>query len=203
MIIAKLVDDVQLRLTGGKPSDDISLTKGQIRHWIDVSNKTLLPAWIKDKNGGNVPTAILYPIKCLKPKEEDTCWEGCSNFYLELDRIPMTLPKDAGVHSVLLGNRAIHRLESPEELSIYKNIRFSGNVPYYYREANKLYLFNHVVTPYSQYNVNIAISDSEGLPEDAEYPSVDDVIGAILDNAEQIGKRQMKEIQDLINDGTE
>ena len=49
--VEKMISDLELRFTGGKPSDDFEGAREQLRFWIDNANGALLPQWIIKAHG--------------------------------------------------------------------------------------------------------------------------------------------------------
>jgi len=207
--VEKMISDLELRFTGGKPSDDFEGAREQLRFWIDNANGALLPQWIMKVNGGQVPPTLIRRLDCLVVKTESPQCEGgcCTYDYIEFPKnpqgepiVPITLLDDRGVIQMYQGVQTIYRLPSPTMLSVMTNLKNGATTPYFYRIADKLYLFNGVFTSYSRITVMCAFSDTSSLKDDDVYPTVDDLIPSILDEAEKIGRRQFTST-DLQDDG--
>lgn len=208
--VGKMISDLQLRLTAGKPSDDFEVDWEQMRFWIDNANGALLPQWIMKVNGGVVPAVIIRKIDCLAVQTETPGCEGgcCSYTYIEfpknpLDKpiVPITLPDDKGVIMMFRGAQMIYRLPSPTMLSVMGGLKNGSTTPYFYRIADKMYLFNGVYPSYSKITVMGAFSDTSSLTNEDVYPTVEELIPSILEEAEKIGRRELETSADLQDDG--
>lgn len=208
--VGKMIDDLELRLTGGKPSDDIELSREQMQKWLDDANSALLPDWIAKKNGGQVPPAIIRRIDCLAVKTDTpSCVDACCSYhYIQFPNnsdgqaiVPIALPGDGGVIQVLRGKAKIYRLPSPTMLQTMTNLENGETTPYFYRIGDKLFLFNGIYPSYCKITVMAAISDTSSLTDEDVYPTVEALIPLIMEAAEKIGQRQMQGDQDLQDDG--
>lgn len=208
--VQKMIDDLELRFTGGKPSDDFEGSRLQYQFWIDNANGALLPTWIQKVNGGQVPPSLIRKLECLTVKTEyPECEGGCCTYdYVQFPKdvngnaiLPLALPDDKGVILMYQGAMPIYRLPSPTMLSVMSNLRNGSKTPYFYRIGDKLYLFNGIFTSYSKLTVMAVFSDTSNLKDTDAYPTVDDLIPQILDEAEKIGRRQFNTKQDLQDDG--
>lgn len=208
--VGKMISDLELRFTAGKPSDDFEGSRQQMQFWIDNANGSLLPNWIMKVNGGQIPPTLIRKIDCLAVKTETPACEGgcCSYHYIEFPKnadgkpiVPITLPDDRGVIQMFRGVQQIYRLPNPTMLSVMTNLKNGETTPYFYRIADKMYLFNGIYPSYSKLTVMGAFSDTSSLTDDDVYPTVDDIIPSILDEAEKIGRRQFQTQTDLQDDG--
>lgn len=210
--IGKMISDVELRLYGGKPSDDSTIQRKQIRFWLDVVNADLLTEWIRAKNQGIPPQNIIQKFDCISIKTDSpVCYGGCiTNYYIELPKnniggylYPLNLPLDKGINQLMQGERPIYPVQTPAEIRSKLKIRFNVETSYYYRVREKLFLLNGVFPDFSKLTLYMAASDSTGLTEDDEFPSLPDIENLILSEAEKIGKREMGMKMDLLNNGTD
>lgn len=208
--LGKMISDLELRFTAGKPSDDFEGSRQQMQFWLDSANGALLPTWIMKNNSGIVPPVLIRRIDCLAVTTETPECEGgcCSYTYIQFPKnpdgkpiVPITLPDDRGVIIMYRGVETIFRLPSPTMLSVMSNLKGGHDTMYFYRIADKMYLFNGVFPSYSKITVMGAFSDTSSLKDDDVYPTVDDLIPMILEEAEKIGRRQFAEGNDLQDDG--
>lgn len=208
--VGKMISDLQLRFSAGKPSDDFEIDWNQMRFWIDNANGVLLPQWIAKVNYGIVPASALRRIDCLAVKTETPgCVGGCCSYtYIEFPKnaegkpvVPMTLPDDRGVVMMYRGVQTIYRLPSPTMLSVMTNLKNGDETMYFYRITDKMYLFNGVYPSYSKITVMGAFTDTSNLGNDDVYPTVEELIPNILDEAEKIGRRELGTQSDLQDDG--
>lgn len=208
--IGKLISDVELRLSHAKPSDDFSIPRKQIRLWLDSIAPSLNADWIKKKNGGEVPPQLIRQFTCLVVKtEESECINGCNTKeYIELplnhDGTPkgiLSLTDDGGIVQIQQGTKSIIRVSSVAKLQMNLKLEFSDEFSYFIRVGNRIYLFNGVFPSYCELTAYIASCDTTDMSEDDNYPTVDDVIPMLLDEAEKIGTRELQQKLDLQDDG--
>lgn len=208
--VGKMISDVELRLSHGKPSDDFSVTREQIRFWIDSLASTLNSDWIKKKNGGEVPPQLILPYDCLLvQKETPICINNCNTrFYVQLpvnsDGTPksiLSLPNDGGVVQLLQGQKPLMRVTNIAQLQMALKLEFSDGFSYFSRVADKIYVFNGIFPSYCKLTAYIASCDSTDLSDEDNYPTVDDVVPMILEEAEKIGSKQLNQKLDLQDDG--
>jgi len=207
--ISKMISDVHLRLNP-KPSDDMSVNRKQIRFWLDSVAGSLTSDWIKKKNGGEVPAQIIQSFDCLIVQtEEEQCINGCNTkYYFELPKNPdssvksiLSLPGDAGLVQVLQGTKQLIRVTNIAQVQLQMKLEFSNGFVYFSRVGDRVYLFNGVFPSYCHLSAHIASCDSTGMDESENYPTVDEVIPMILEEAEKIGTREIGKPKDLQDDG--
>jgi hypothetical protein len=203
-----MIDDVELRLFGGKPSDDSPVPRAQIKFWLDSANAMVLTDWIKRNN--EVPSSIVTPIECLLVKTQtSTCISGCeTKQYIELPKnnngqykYILTLPEDKGVVQVVQGTQNIIRLTNPRQLSMMLKTHFGKQYPYFYRIGGKIYLFNGIFPSFCRLTVYAVIIDTTDMAETDQFPTIDELIPAVTEMAEKIGQRELQGQYDLIDDG--
>lgn len=207
--VGKMISDVALRLNP-KPSDDFVIDKDQIRFWLDSIAPTLNADWINKKNGGEVPPQLIKPYDCLVVKSEEVaCISGCNTrYYIELPKNSdgtvksiLSLPEDKGIVQLLQGNKPILRVSSMAKLQMALKLEFAGGFSYYNRVNDKIYLFNGIFPSYCKLTAFIASCDSTDLDDEDSYPTVDDVVPMILEEAEKIGTKELSKKIDLQDDG--
>lgn len=201
--VGQMVADLELRFTASKPSDDFEGSDEQFRYWLDNANGALLPDWIRKVNSGIVPAIIIrrFPCLCVTVQTPECVGGCCSYTYVQLPVNPITLIGEMGVIEITRGVQQIYRLPSPTMLSVMSGLKGGATTPYFYRIADKLFLFNGIYPSYSKITVLGAFADSSTLSENDLYPTVEELIPQILDEAEKIGRRQFQVKQDLQDDG--
>lgn len=208
--IEQLISDVELRIYGGKPSDDAEIEREQIRFWLETINKALVTDYINKTN--EIPSDLIRKIDCLVVKKETAdCGNGCSSsYYVELPKNEdgttldiLSLKGDMGIVDLKKGNMPIYRLGSPSQIRINNNLRFANENAYYYRVDNKIYLFNGIYPSYCTLSLFVATVDTSNKKDNEEFPTVDSLMATILDEATRIGINELKGKQDIQNDGTD
>ena len=209
--ISQMIDDVELRIYAGKPSDDAEIEREQILFWINNINKSLLVDYIK-ANNNDIPSNILKRFDCIELKtNQSLCVGGCtSNKYIELPSNEsgkpveiLSLPFDDGIADVLFGSNKITKLQNQSQVRLNKNIRFASDVPYYHRVGNRLFLIGGIYPSYCKFSIVVATADTTGVDYSENFPTVDKLIPQILDEAERIGLRELSSKYDTQNDGAD
>lgn len=207
--IEQLISDVELRIYGGKPSDDAEIEREQIRFWLETINKALVTDYINKTN--EIPSDLIRKIDCLAVHKETTDCDGCnSSQYIELPKNSdgstldiLSLTSDGGIIDLKKGDSPIYKLKSPNEIRLNNNLRFSNNNAYYYRVGEKIYLYNGIYPSYCKLSVFVATVSTNGLKETDEFPTVDKLTETIIEEAAKIGLNELKGKYDIQNDGTD
>jgi hypothetical protein len=206
--IGQMIDDLELRLFGGKPSDDSPIPRAQMRFWLDSANAQTLSAWVKIN--GEVPAYLISRLECLLIKSSTpTCISGCTTYeYIELPKNSrgnyksvLSLPEDRGIIQVVMGENSLIRLTNPRQLSMMIGSKFGDEYGYFYRIGGKIYIFNGVYPSFCRMSVDAVVVDTSDTPETDPYPTIDELIPAILEQAEKIGTRELGSRYDLQDDG--
>ena len=63
----QLISDIELRLTKGKPSDDIAIYRNQIAYWLDIERDNILTDILSDsiKKGNDIDPFYVESDLCL------------------------------------------------------------------------------------------------------------------------------------------
>lgn len=212
MTVGQLIDDIELRLFGGKGSDDQEIDRRQIHVWLDQVNGFLLSQYIARRNGGRVPASCMTKFSC-EAVETDTplCYDGCISYkYIQLPTSEdgnsigiLSLPEERGIVQVLRGVQPIYRLDNPAKVRITPNIRFGEQNAYFARLGDKILLFNGNFPSFSKFEVFVVLSDTTNLADTDRYPTVEEILPAILDEVTKIGMAELHSIYDVQDDGNQ
>lgn len=208
----KLISDIELRLTKGKPSDDLELERSQIGHWLDITRDEFVKLSLDTdiRKGNPMDTQYIEKETCLAAvMESESCILDCKQkAVITLSKYPMMLEKDKGVVKVVTSEyQLVHKLDL-ESLEMINDMPFTKPSPnnlVYYREGNKIYvegmntnnidLIKFIVLYVPQYTKS-TISESD------EFVVSGDLLGPLLDEVETIGRRQLySSLEDDDNDG--
>ena len=212
----ELVSDLELRLTKGKPSDDIELERSQIAHWLDIAANTVLAdALMKEKRKfDDIDAQYIKASDYISPVEETLTDVNAAyrRFYIPISTLDI-LPfrghyRDYGI--VRINNNKNQNIVeiTYDDSDFYKNLWFASpscNNIQWYREGGKVFLdgidsSNAASEKFRLFYV--APIDSSTLEDTDEYPLADNLLSIISDLAEEIGRKQIYEsIADLENDG--
>lgn len=208
---SKLISDIELRVTGGKPSDDLALSRRQISYWLDLSRDALVGNYLNDiiKKGNPIPTDYLE-------KETFSVFEGVDedddglfeSWKVSLSKTPLNLLKDRGIARVVTSNfqqvqkKDLSNIDWITDLSYCK--ADSDNLTYH-REKNVLFIqgLNEYEVEYDKVTVYYVTSYKESPVDDIERFVIDDTLmDILLDEVEEIARRELYgSVQDLENDG--
>ena len=209
MTKGQIIDDILLRLYGGKPSDDSEIDERQINAWLDQVNGQMLSQYIYKRNGGRVPSSCLTLYSCEGISiDKPECYGGCVSYtYIDLpvddSGVPvsiLSLPEDKGVASVLQGNKPIYRLESPTKVRMAMKKRFGDKDKYFSRIGDRILLFGQFPS-YSKFEVMVVLGDTSSLSMDTRYPTVEEMLPSIMDEVTKIGLSELQSVVDIQNDG--
>lgn len=198
------IDDVEMRLYGGNPSDD-SVTRSQIGAVIDGVAQTVMSEWIRKVNGGYIPASITTTYQAVV-KKKDEC--GKPQYYVELpkDSEGYTLPllalqNDEGLVEVEIGTQRVLAATSYPLLRNSMELQFGKKTPYSLWSGDQILLYNGVFIEGSTIKMWGVFIDTS--PESTKpYPVVDDVKAQVLNGATEILWNEIyKTKQDLVDDG--
>jgi hypothetical protein len=212
----ELVSDIELRVTRGKPSDDLELDQSQIVHWLDVAANSVVADYLNKKlrSGKPIPPEYVEKVLAIQLQQEtapDNTDEGIRHYLDFSSYNVMPLEKDAGITRVsTLSGKRVHALSDEEHLDVFKYLYFakpSRENLMWYREGDEIFVvgYGNNITSAVKLNVYyVPAIDIDSLSDTAEVAITDDLIAIILDVVEDMALRQLgAEFEDLQNDGTQ
>lgn len=212
MTKAQLLSDIILRVTAGKPSDDLELEPKQVAFWIDqvlnAAVKTILDQRIKNREGVDGEYIILEDnVDVLT-----TQLNGKAVYYIDLQHDPMNLYRDGGIIRVSNtdGLNVVDKVKMVEvdTLANLKLSRPSLKNIQYSRVKSRLYLYGIDVNSYKINNFDIAyVPKTKVLEElddnDTIYVS-EDLIPIIAQRVTDLAKDEILNIiSDTSNDASD
>lgn len=210
MTRGKLISDIELRLTKGKPSDDLELERAQIGHWLDVVRDELVKADLDSELSEGKPLDTFYITRetCISPTVEDLACvdDSIDEYAYTLTSTPMHLHNDQGVIMVRTDEDDLVMPTSLIDIQMIKDMQFTkpSNTNFvYYREGDKLVFFGLNRNPINdpKFIVYYIPQYTAASPSEAdEFKIRDHLVGVLLDSVEQIARRQMSTFEDLEND---
>lgn len=200
----ELIDDVEMRIYGGNPSDD-SIVRSQIGAVIDSVTQTVMANWIRKVNGNYIPASITSTYNVTIKKRDDGC--GKDVFYAEMpkDSEGYTLPllalqDDEGLVEVEIGTQRVIAAKSYPLLRNSQELKFGKKLLYTLWSGDEILLYNGVFIEGSQIKVWGVFIDTS--PDSTKpYPIVGDVKADVLNTATEILIKQLQTPQDLVDDG--
>ncbi len=204
MIKGDIISDIELRLTKGKPSDDLEIDRRQIAFWMDTIRGQMLPLWIE--RNGDIPPQALTHFDCqVATSFTPTCVvKGCyTKQYITISPV-LQLEDDKGVYRIALqGGKELDRYRTSAEQDILKHIRLAkptNSHPAWYRIDDKLYLLG--VLPNANIQLDLVLSDTGTVTDTQDYPIPDELTNVLIERAVKKGLQQISQgILDLTNDG--
>jgi len=208
---SQIASDIELRLTRGKPSDDLELDRRQIYFWMDSS----LDAFVHNElvnslaKGETLDPSYITKEECkIMIEEIKDCFDCKPRFYLTITKDVMDLPKDKGIIRVMdtRGVSLKHfEKEQIEMLELLEFARPTQTNQAFYRENRNIYIekANKKMIDIVKYHVfYIPANLSVGIDEDDEYPIPTQLLPEFISFIEDIANRQMsRQFEDLEADG--
>lgn len=206
----QLISDVILRLTKGKPSDDLELERSQVAFWISIARDFVLKRYLEKRltEGEPIDNTFIFKDTCKELNiESDFCLDDCNRIYAILSKNPLDLSDDLGVVRVRTNDG--QRVDKTDISAVDMIMEMEFCKPsvenlVYYREGQKLVIMG---VPESMKDLvyitawYVPKEDLSCLAETDEVNITPDLLMPILDAAEEIGRRQLFGPEDLENDG--
>lgn len=206
----QLISDLILRVSGGKPADDLELERSQVAFWLSQAGNAVVKADLDKKifNGDIIDSFYIEKLECKDLiREYSICSDGCDRLYVKLDRAPIDLRDDSGIIRVKTSEGTKVEKTTLGEVDMISQMEFckpSTENLVYYREGSKVVVMGipkEMIGTVSLTIWYIPKLDIECLTEDAEVKIADYLIPLVLESAEEIARRQIYGPQDLENDG--
>lgn len=211
----ELIDDIELRIYKGKPSDDSVLNKAQISHWIDITGNLLVFDKVNSSisNRKKIDSTYIISENLTLSRDpiqafDEECYNG--RYFMTTSRKIMQLPMDKGVVRVVdqygrsLINSDQNRSEWLKKLPYGKS---STSNQSFYREGNNIIVDVSDDDTSAFYNYTVYYIPEnifENISLDDDLPLESNLVLVLLENVEEIARNQMgMGIADLDNDGND
>lgn len=210
----ELRDDVILRLTQGKPSQDFEISNAQIDRWIDISRDKYISKYIVEtmKVGGihSVDPIYIQEASSISISEASGIGHKAS---VSLDILDIA-PNDAGVLRLRIYDEpAAATYKTIAKSNIFTNeliedMEFSASTsekPTYYRAGGYFYIKGLGSITVGEWKCGIEFVQGVTGGGLAAYSIADNHVDDIALMAEELGRRElgMPVIADEINDGSQ
>lgn len=199
----KLIDDLELRFTSAKPSQDFEVPKEQMAEWIDNARDRVMREYI-DGNKFDIDDSIIMNIYSTGV----TYNSGRSRIEFTIPIMPLDLNKSRGVVFVGDSNGNQYSRVSRSFVGEISKMTFTkpSNCNYqYFVEGDKLILFGPNKFSINSLSMDIAIvpAETHRIKEyNEKYYVMPSAVNDILIMAEQVGLREINQgIYDVTNDG--
>lgn len=207
----QLISDIILRVSGGKPSDDLELEPTQIAHWATVARDELVSAYLEKqiRSGKGIdPFFIEKEVGKQLNQETDSFVEPDDNrLYFEVDKTPLALANDMAVVRVLTQDGVKVDKVFLEEVDEINQLEFSKPGPenlVYYREKEKIIILGVPVSMKDliQFTVwYVPTQDINHIDDTDVIDIIPDLNATLLDIVEKMAKDQVYGPSDIINNG--
>lgn len=207
----QLISDIILRVTKGKPSDDLELEPRQVAFWIDQFLGALIQETLNAKilQGMGIDPSYIKTEDCVAPKIKKLDCRDCQdNVYIDLCFEPLSLFRDRGVIRVATEDGDWVDKVSLTELDNLRKLRFSRpslkNIKYH-RVKQTLYIHGLSQDTYHLAKFNISYVPVQKLADLKDTDPIftsDEILPILAEKVEALARRQMYEgFEDLENDG--
>jgi hypothetical protein len=211
----ELVSDIELKITRGKPSDDLELEKSQIEHWLDVTVNSVVSDYLNKLIRANKPLPPRYIAKVLSlqlNKEVSNNTDEGIRHYLDMSPYDiMSLDNDRGIVRVsTLSGKRVNAVIDEENFEMLNKMYFSKpsreNL-LWYREGDHIFVkgYGNSITTAVKLNVfYVPVIEVASLSDSAEINIGDDLLPIVIQIVEEQAFRQLgMGFEDLQNDGTQ
>jgi hypothetical protein len=211
MTKADAISDLELRLTGGKPSDDVMLWRSQMSAWLGQAINAQLEATMgrtRTEAIGEIPGQLYKEYTCQAVVSEvgdDWCGPGKRYFVPmpsyttsggDIEQVAVAaLPRNMGIH-VWIGSQKIERAASRGEV---RRLLDFGCDEFWYLLGERVYLHGGNYPSKVKVLLQLLVTSIDALDDSDPIPALNPK--EVLDMAEEIGRRQMGTPQDITNDG--
>lgn len=201
-----LVDDLELRFTSAKPSQDFEVPKSQMAAWIDVARDEVTRYLID--NDKKIDESVLLTVT---GSQGDVSYDGATQkISYTLPYLPLDTMKVNPIVMVYTNNGFDFLHVSKASSFDVRKMSFtkpSACNYQYYRENDKLILAGPDAGTVGTMvlNVSLVVAETQRVKTFSEkYYIMPSSVKAVLDMAEEIGWREINQgIYDVTNDGTQ
>jgi len=196
----KLVSDIILRISKGKPSDDLELEPSQVEFWIDQILPALVQTSLNQKilNKLGIDQSFIKIEECVEPKVKILDCRDCqNNVYIDLECAPVDLIRDSGMVRVATEDGDWVDQVTLHELDDITKLRFSKpslkNIKYT-RVKQRLYLHGLNTDTYHLAKFNIAyipVPTVQGASDTDPIYISDELLKPLADELEALARRQI------------
>lgn len=208
----QLISDIILRITAGKPSDDLEIEPSQVAFWINIVRDAIVKAYLDDKveDGLSIDDYFVIPESC-KPlnSETDPCIDDDKErIYIRLKREPMDIYKDRAIVRVITNEGSFINKARLSTIDVIHNLNFAKpaiNNLVYYRDGKTKLVIEGI--PQEMKNVveilvwYVPKEDILCLDDDDEVSIPNELLPEILQAVEDIARRELHGPEDKKNDG--
>lgn len=197
----QLISDLELRLTGGKPSDDVEIPRQLLASWLDQARATVIQA--ESKATGEISPSCYTRLECqsVALQTPECVYGDCFvNVYMDIPT-PLSLPHERGLQVSFTNGRTVHKLISPQSWGIWKNLKFGKPEIAWYRVGDRIYIYGQKINQNYKFTLHLVLANTQTIEDTELYPAPEHLLPLILQSAEEIGLRMLNIQTDINNDG--
>lgn len=208
----QFISDIILRITEGKPSDDLELEPRQVAFWLDMVLGSLVKQSLDTKllsKKGEIENSYIKWEKDLVLSTNTL--DSRTDFYIDLCDEPMNLWRDRGVIRVNTDDGDWVDKMKMSEIDNISKLRFARptlqNIKYT-RVGKRLYFYGPTVDTYQIVKFDVAyvpqINSLEELGDNDQIYVGEDLLPQIAEEVEKIARRQIyQSSEDLQNNAVQ
>lgn len=208
----KLISDIILRITKGKPADDLELEPKQVAFWLSI----VIESMVKDKLDDSLESGqrvddfyvLKEGLKTIYSESYSDIDDEDERMYIELNKPAMSLYNDAAIIRVFTneGSRFDKtRLSTVDYTESMEFSKASTNNLVYYRDGKKKLILlgipKEMIDVVKVFVWYVPQADIECFDDDEELPIPQDMLEEVQLRVEDLARRQMYGVADIENDG--
>lgn len=208
----QLVSDIILRISKGKPADDLELEPKQVAFWIGLVLDGLVKDTLDDNLANATRVADFYVIKeTCKWLEEETyacIAAGEQKMYVQTSKPVLELINDSAIIRVTTNEGSRVDKSRLSTIDFVEDMEFSKpsikNLVYYRDGQKKLVICgipNDLVDVVEIFVWYVPQTNLDCFLDDEELPISSDIIEELQMRVEELARRQMAGFGDVTNDG--
>jgi hypothetical protein len=212
MTKSQLISDIILRVTKGKPADDLELEPKQVAFWIKLVLDAMVSEKINEDLGNNLRVPDFYVVreacKYISKEDLDCVDDDKDRLYVKTSKPVFELLGDRGVIRVKTSEGSTVHKATLSSIDFVEHMEFAkpsqSNLVYYRDGQQKLVIAG--IPASMQELVDIIVwyvpdTDIECFGDDEELPIEGELLEELLTRVEMIARRQMFGVADIENDG--
>lgn len=214
MTLGTLADDIILRLTQSKPSDDSEIEKSQVMYLLAMHRDLLAKNYLDKQIINSQPLDTIFKDRLIattiEQEDESTIVADDERLYVTLPNQPLSLINDMGVIQVLNQEYLPILRYRNENFTVYQSLRFAKASPVnicFYRDNLKIIIKG--LTRKNKDNDKFIVDycpalASQTLTEATDVKLPDSMLPELTALVEEVMRREIyQSVQDLENDGVQ
>ncbi len=208
----QLISDIIIRVTKGKPADDLELEPRQVEFWINLVLEGLVKDMLDSLSEDNKSIPSFFVLKegpkPLYVEQFDPVEAEDERMYIELLKPVMEVSKDKGMVRVLTTEGTRANKTKLTDIDFIQNTEFSKpsikNLVYYRDGKTRVIICGvpkELIDVVQFFVWYVPQANLECFDDDEELPISGDLLEELQLRVEEIAHRQMAGFGDVENDG--